>query len=157
MNKFQLDYKKLSNSISFVEEDTYKYADVKHRLEKVAFDIFKFKDSNSDELWQVQSADDGEYIVCKYETDEPEAIEVKASAKPVWDVLVGSGDINIFYKGQPIAKMACKDLGLGDSDLKTIKHFLPNKLATDKNFVKALLASLDAKDEILQVYPELSL
>ena len=69
---FELD-KKTSNKI-------YKLADVKDQIEVVGFDIVRFRDNDRGaELWQVQSADDGDYIVALYE-DEPE-IEKTASKK----------------------------------------------------------------------------
>jgi len=113
------------------------------------------KDGDPDELWQIQSADDGDYIVAKYDSDD-----VKAEAKAkTWDVLISesSGDINIFYKGQPITKVAANKLGIELNDLNMVKRFLPNKLASDKGFSTALLNTLDesTRKEILKLYPEL--
>jgi len=156
MPKFSIDYQELSNSVSYVQRDFYKLSDVKHKLEKVAFDVVRFKDGNPDELWQIQNSDDGDYIVARYESDEP---KVDAKAATLWETLVSesSGDINIFYKGQPIVKMAASKLGISSEDVKTIKRFLPGKLASDKSFVKALLNTLDesSRDAIIKLYPEL--
>lgn len=155
MPKFSIDYQELSNSVSYVHKNIFKLSDVKHRLEKVAFDVVRFKDGSPDELWQIQNSDDGDYIVARYESEEPK-IEVKASE---WDILVSgsSGDINVFYKGQPITKIASDKLGISNEDLNTVKRFLPSKLASDKSFVKALLSTLDetSKDALLKLYPEL--
>lgn len=151
MPKHILDYDAiLTNSVN---RQTYKLSEVKHRLEKVAFDIVRFKDSDVDELWQVQSADDGDYIVAKYQ-DAPEDQTKTASAK-TWDVVIADSAINIFYKGHPVMKIAASS----DADqLATIKRFLPNKLATDKTFVSALLNSISttAKASLLRQYPELA-
>jgi hypothetical protein len=149
MAKDGVNYSDLSNSLSYVEKRFFKLADVKHKLERVGFDIFKFKDGSSDELWQIQNADDGEYIVAKYETDLP-----KASIASKWEVLTSYGDINIFYKGQQITKFA----GVASDELDLVKRFLPEKLASDKNFVKALLNTLDeeSKVSLLKSYPELA-
>lgn len=152
MHKFSINYNELSDSICHSRKEIFRLSDVKHRLEKVAFDVFRFKDSNSDELWQIQNSDDGDYIVARYESDEPK-IEVVASNK--WEVLVSesSNDINVFYKGMPITKIT----GTATEDLNTVKRFLPSKLATNKGFVSALLNTLDesSKDAILKLYPEL--
>jgi len=154
MRDYSIDYNELSNTVNKVEKNIYRLSDVKHLLDKVAFDVVKFKDS--DELWQVQDSDDGSYIIARYELDEPEAKKVSATH---WDTLVSesSGDINIFYKGQPIVKMAASKLGISSEDVKTIKRFLPGKLASDKSFVKAMLNTLDesSRDAILKLYPEL--
>lgn len=156
MRDYSIDYNELSNVVNKVEKNIYRLSDVKHRLEKVAFDVVRFKDGNPDELWQIQNSDDGDYIVARYESDEPEAKKVSATH---WDTLVSesSGDINIFYRGQPIVKMAASKLGISSEDVKTIKRFLPSKLASDKSFVKAMLNTLDesSRDAILKLYPEL--
>lgn len=156
MPKFSIDYQKLSDSVDYVQKKVFKLADVEHRLEKVGFDVVRFKDGDPDELWQIQSADDGEYIVAKYESEEAKQ-ETKAASK--WEVLVSesSGDINIFYNGQPITKLAASQLRVSSEDFSTLKRFLPGKLASDKNFVKALLATLDetSKEAIIKLYPEL--
>jgi hypothetical protein len=61
MPKFSVDYSGLENKIY---KKAYRLADVKDQLETVAFDIVRFKDNDKGaELWQVQSADDGDYIV----------------------------------------------------------------------------------------------
>src|SRR5277367_5566215 len=142
MKHFSIDYQELANSVSHAHKEFFKLADVKHRLEKVGFDVVRFKDGNPDELWQIQNSDDGDYIVARYDSEEP---KVEAKAATLWETLVSesSGDINIFYKGQPIVKMAASKLGISSEDVKTIKRFLPGKLASDKSFVKALLNTLD--------------
>jgi len=154
MANFSIDYDNLHKTIN---TKTYRLDEVKHRLEKVAFDVVRFKDSNDiDELWQIQSADDGSYIVAKYNEDSAET--KKASQDKTWDVLVSqAGYIHLYYCGTPLAKFAASDLGLSTEDLSTVKRFLPEKLATDKSFVKALLSTLDGSTEqsILQSYPEI--
>ena len=156
MPKFSIDYNQLSSSVSHVSKEFFKLSDVKHRLEKVGFDVVRFKDGKPDELWQIQNSDDGDYIVARYESEEPK-VEVTGASQ--WDLLVSesSGDINIFYKGQPIVKIAASKLGISSEDVGTIKRFLPGKLASDKSFVKALLSTLDetSKDALLKLYPEL--
>lgn len=152
MPKFSVNYQELANSVSYVQKETFKLADVKHKLEKVAFDVVRFKDGNPDELWQIQNSDDGDYIVAKYDEEKEEKV-----AESFWNVSVTASDINVFYKGQQITKLAAAKLGLDSQDLPTVKRFLPTKLASDKNMVSALLSTLDkpTKDSILKLYPEL--
>lgn len=156
MPRFSVDYNQLSRSVNVVQKKVFKLADVKHRLEKIGFDVVRFKDGNPDELWQIQNADDGDYIVARYESDEPK-VETKATSH--WDTLINesSGDINIFYKGQSIVKMAASKLGINSEDLGTVRRMLPTKLESDKNFVKALLNTLDEaqKETLIKLYPEL--
>jgi len=150
MSKFLVDY-------SFLDKKkSYKLAEVKDKIEKVAFDIVRFKDGDkAAELWQVQSADDGEYIVSLYQEDE---LEKNASAK-VWDVSVikSAGEIQISYKGDPLVRLASAKIGIPKTELDKVSEYLPNKLSENKKLVKALLneLSISAKKEVLNKYPEL--
>jgi len=156
MARFEVDYSVLDKKVA---NKVYKLSDVKHKLEKVAFDVVRFKDGNPEELWQIQSADDGEFVVARYETEDAKEGQ-KITASTNWNVFVNkiSSDINIFYKGRPITKIAASQLGVDPCDAETIQRFLPQKLATDKTFMKAFMNSLDAntKSELLKLYPELS-
>lgn len=154
MANFSIDYNDLHKTVS---NKTYRLEEVKDRLEKVAFDIVRFRDAKDpDELWEIQSADDGSYIVARY-TDES-AEPKKTAQDKTWDVLISqAGYIHLYYCGTPLAKFAATQLGIPAEDLQTVKRFLPEKLATDKTFVKALLSTLDENTEqsILQTYPEI--
>lgn len=159
MPKFSIDYQLLSNS---VEKKFFKLSDVQHKLEKVAFDVVRFKDGNPEELWQIQNSDDGDYIVARYEMDataETPKTEKTASSDN-WEVLVNeaSGDINIFYKGFPVVKTSIAQTGIPQDDLGTLKRFLPKKLSSDKQLVQSLLKNLSTTEryELLRLYPELS-
>lgn len=153
MRKNSIDYQELHNTLT---NKTYKFADVKHKMQRVGFDIYRIAGENLDELWQIQNADDGDYIVARYETDPEEVVEKTASK---WDVLIttGSENINIFYNGHPITKMASSKLGIKEDEVNLIKNFLPKKLASDKVFVRTLLALLDnsSRTAIYNLYPEL--
>ena len=114
----------------------------------------RFKDSdNSADLWQVQNAEDGDYIVAMYQPDEEE----KTAA--LWGVTVSkaAGDLHISYKGDPVVRVASAKLGIPRSELSKIEEYLPAKLAANKKLVKALLNELtgSAKKEVLNKYPEL--
>jgi len=151
MSKF-LDYSGLENKIY---KKAYRLADVKDQLETVAFYIVKFKYSDKGaELWQVQSADDGEYIVALY---QPEEVEKEGSNN--WSVIVttASSSLQISYKGDPIMKIAASKLGFPVEELHKVPQYLPMKLSENKKLVKALLNSLtpSAKKEVLNKYPEL--
>jgi hypothetical protein len=148
--KNSIDYSGLENKIY---KRAYRLSDVKDRLETVAFDVVRFKDSdNSADLWQVQSADDGDYIVAMYQEEE-----VKVAA--LWGVVVSktAGDLQVSYKGDPLVRVSSSKLGIPRSELSKIEEYLPSKLAANKKLVKALLNELteSAKKEVLNKYPEL--
>jgi hypothetical protein len=151
MSKFSIDYSGLENKIY---KRAYRLSDVKDRLETVAFDIVRFKDSDkAADLWQVQSAEDGEYIVALYQPEE----EQKTANH--WEVLVSktAGELQVYYKGDPIVRVASNKLGIPSSEVSKVPEYLPAKLATNKKLVKALLNQLpeSAKKLVLDKYPEL--
>lgn len=151
MSKFSIDYSSLDNT---VHKKTYKFSEVKNRLEKVAFDIVRFKDGDeAANLWQIQSADDGEYIVAVYQADDDDKKEAG------WEVVASAaGNLHFSYKGEPIVRVAASKLGLSREQLKDIPSYLPAKLASNKKLVKALLKELQpsSQQEILAKYPELA-
>ena len=156
MSHFGIDYSALDTKVN---KRCYKLSDVEHRLEKVAFDIVRFKDSSdTDELWQIQKSDDGDYIVARYDTDPAETVEKTASVR-TWEVLVNkaSGDVSVFYKSNPVVKFSAIKLGVPVSDLDSLQYFLPKKLDANKELVKALLDNLSKteKYQLLRTYPEL--
>lgn len=152
MPRFSIDY----SSLAKITKKAYRLADVKDQLETVAFDIVRFKDGDKGaELWQVQSAEDGDYIVSLYDEEETEKT---ASANP-WGVIVtkSGSDLQISYKGDPLVRLASSKLGIPSSELHKAEQYLPEKLATNKKLVKALLSELSdvARQEVSKRYPEL--
>lgn len=152
-SKFSVDYAQLENTLY---KRSYRLSDVKNQLETVAFDVVRFRDNDKGaQLWQVQSADDGDYIVSLYE-EEAEATKT-ASA---WEVVLSktSNTLNFFYKGAPITKMSAAQLGVPAAELEAVERYLPARLASNSKLVSALLSQLTepAKKEVLSKYPELA-
>lgn len=153
MSNFSLDYSSLENKIY---KRAYRLADVKNDIERVAFDIVRFKDNDKGaELWQVQSSDDGDgdYIVALYNPEE----EQKTASS--WNVTFNktAGDVQISYKGDALIRIAGSKLGIPRAELYKVEEYLPSKLAENKKLVKSLLSQLSesAKKEVLSKYPEL--
>ena len=152
MNKFAVDYSSIENT---VYKKAYRLSDVKNQIEVVAFDIVKFKDDDKGaDLWQIQSSDDGDYIVALYQNEED-----KKEGACNWDVCLNkvANDIQISYKGDPLVKIAANKLGIPNSEIGKVEGYLPAKLAENKKLVKALLNELGetAKKQVLSKYPEL--
>jgi hypothetical protein len=151
MSKFAVDLSGLEQKIY---KRAFKLEDVKDQIEKVGFDVVRFKDNDKGaELWQVHSADDGDYIVAMYKDD----IEKEALA---WEVAISktASDLQVYYKGDPIVKVASEKLGIPATELNKVIQYLPKKLAESKKLVKALLNELpeSAKNSVLNKYPELA-
>lgn len=152
MSKFGINYSGLESRIY---KKAYKLSEVSDKIEKVAFDIVKFKDGDAGaNLWQIQSADDGDYIVALYQNED----EVKKASEN-WDVAVikSANAIQVSYKGDPIVKISSSKLGIPPAELDKVTEYLPTKLAEDKRLVSALLkeVSSSVKASILNKYPEL--
>lgn len=150
MSKFSINYSNLEN---VVYKKAYKLSDVQDKIEKVGFDLVKFKDHDKNaDLWQVQQAEDGQYIVALYQQDE----EKTASD---WDVKANkvANALEIWYKGDPIVRIATSKLGIPPAELDKVEAYLPNKLAENKKLVKSLLNELNesTKKQVLNKYPEL--
>jgi len=155
MSKFNIDYNQLDGKVN---KTFYKLSEVKDKIEKVAFDIVRFKDSDKGaDLWQIQNGDDGDYIVAKYNPEE-EVIKT-ASVHSNWEVNYNklSNNLNIFYKGEQIAKIASNKLGLTSDTLSNVESFLPQSLENNKKLVTFLLKQLPevTKNAVLNKYPEL--
>ena len=151
MSKNSIDYSRLANQIY---KKAYRLSDVQDQLETVAFDIVRFKDSDKGaDLWQVQSADDGDYIVALY---HPEEEKKEAS----WSVSISktAAVLQVSYKGDPLVRIAASKLGIPVTELSKVPGYLPEKLASNKKLVKALLNELpeSTKKEVLNKYPELA-
>lgn len=150
------DFEKFSNAMAKATKKVYKFADVKDKIEKVAFDVVRFKDDDNINLWQVQDTDDGQVIVAMYDEDDG-LPDVKSDSKN-WHVAADRQDnINIFYKGEAVTRVNASKIGIPSSDVGIICRSLPNKLASDKSFTRALLNELVAEERDLLVakYPEL--
>lgn len=152
LKNFSIDYSRLHNNIY---KNAYKLSDVKNDLETVAFDVVKFKDGDKGaDLWQIQSSDDGDYIVALYQPDE----EKKTAS--MWDVSINkiAGNLEISYKGDPLVKISSSKLRIAREELDKIKSYLPLRLAEDKKLVRSLFNELpiSSKKEILKKYPELA-
>lgn len=151
MPKISIDYSSLATQIT---KKAYRLADVKDQLETVAFDIVRFKDGDKGaDLWQVQNASDGDYIVALYDDEEAD------KTASTWSVLVSKGgnDLQISYKGDPLVRLSAAKLGIPSSELHKAEQYLPERLATNKKLVKALLSELTdaARQEVSKRYPEL--
>lgn len=147
MRLFSVDYTPLEQ----LTKRTYKLSEVKDRLVRRAADLVSFRDAPKNELWEVQSDADGEYIVARYEPEESEELPVKeASTRSLWQAQADGNKVSLFYKGAQFAKFP-------HPNADTVKDFLPAKLAADKSFLSALLKtfSKERQVEVQNLYPEL--
>jgi hypothetical protein len=151
MSKFGIDRADLERKLT---KKAYKLSDVKDKIQKVAFDVVRFKDGDvASDLWKIENGVDGPYIVAMYSEDDE--VEKKSS----WEVasLKSQAAFQIYYKGDPIVKIAFDKLKIPTSELNKVPEYLPSKLAENKKLVHSLLKELDdvTKKQVLVKYPEL--
>ncbi len=155
MDKFSVNFGALEEHLR-PKAPVYKYEDVKHRLRKVAFDIVRFVDAdNIDGLWQIQNTDDGEVIVAMYSEEAPAEKTASASA---WRAIADrSGNVNLFYKNDPVTKVSLAKLGMADADPDAVCVTLAENLQSNSKLLDGLLASLSSEErkDLLGSHPEL--
>jgi len=125
-------------------KSSYRLSDVKNRIEKVAgaFNMVKFKDDDdAAHLWEVQSSDEGDYIVALYDTSAPS----KKVASSPWQVKIEDSKISIFNNGRFITRISAKEFGIPENELHMVPKYLPQKLASDNAFANSLLKLAGAK------------
>lgn len=160
MNKFSVNYADLQATLN--KKTAYRLADVKHRLQKVAFDVVRFVDSDKiDDLWKIERDGDDEYIVAMYDEDLKVASEAStktASANP-WNVISDdSGNIHVFYKNAPIKRLALAQLGLQADDAISVCRLMKTKFASDASFLGKFLNELteSEREALTEVEPSIA-
>lgn len=164
MEKFAVNYNALDTDLK-PRELVFRYADVKDRLKKVAFDVVKFKDSDDiSGLWQIQQTDEGDVIVAKYDdsnyvvAEDPTApIEKVATNWSVMSDQLGE-HVHVFYKNSPVTKIALAAVGIPKEDADIMCSTLPERLETNKSLASSMLQELSPVDrkELLDTHPELN-
>jgi len=143
MEKFTIDLSEIQNIIDANDQtNRLPVEGNEHRMIRVAFDFFRLKGDEADDLWQVQSSDDGEFLVRTYSLPDEEEDRAKTSS---WSVFADKdcANLTIAYQGVPITRLAAEDYGAETpEDGKILQGILFNRLSTDSNFVQNLIASL---------------
>lgn len=159
MNKFSVDYTHLATSL---HRKVYALDDVKDRIEKIAFDVVRFMDGSEDidKLWKIHQDNDGKnYIVAMYDDEEEATKTAKTAGSNEWDASIDkrATTIQIFYKNEPIKKIAIANYGWSAPEAAEFATKLPQKLSEDRKFAHTILASLDdgERETLLAKYPEL--
>ena len=152
MEKYNVDFDGLVNKLTAPKQ--IKVADVKDKLEKVAFGVVRYTDENNKtNLWQVE----GDYIVAMYDTDPEEKIVTTGSWSIESDKLNKSA--TIFYKNTPVTNVKFAELKINSTEeINTFKKVLPDRLANNSELVSKMLNSLpkEYKESVIKLYPELA-
>lgn len=145
MKNFSADF---SHVKKIIDKDTIRLPvhENKHRMIRVAFDVFRLKNNDPEELWQVQSNEDGEFLVRTYSLPEDEKVN------PDWKVQEDSkkANLTISYKTIPVTRIAMKDYGIKtDRDSSIFQRALLKKLSSDDKFVDNVMSTLSTNKQNL--------
>ena len=152
-DKFSVNFDQVSQSI--LPKNTYRLSDVEHKIEKVAYDMVRFRDNqDTDQLWKVKETADGPVIVALYGDDG----QMTAESKTDWDAVPDKKAMHIFYKGEPLVSFSSADLGIPTEEFSIVRRWLPKKLASDVGLQKELFSKIPAcsRVAIAKRFPELT-
>ncbi len=148
MEKFKTDLSKISNIVN-PDLSAVPVKGNEHRMIRVAFDLFRLKNNDPEELWQVQSSDDGEFLVRTYVLPEDEKITTSD-----WTVIEDGkkANLTISYKGIPIKRIVTAEYDgvKTEEDVLTLQKALFRKLASDDFVIKMFNSLSENKQEMLK-------
>lgn len=159
----ELDYEELFGFLNknkkIANLDTKLSVDlVKHRMHKVAFDVYNVDNDPYDGLWRLESnADDGKEYLVRMD-GEGTAAEIKTAG---WSAISNENgtSITLAYKNVPIQRLSGQVFGFAKSDAGIFKRALLEKISNDDEFKSKILdmQSDQKKAELVTTFPELSI
>ena len=151
--KFTVNFNHLAQTL--LPQKSYRLGDVENRIEKVAYDLVRFRDNeDTDQLWKIQDSPDGPVIVALYGEDGGLSVQAKGD----WETVPDKKAMHIFYKGEPVTSLSSADLGIPTEEFGVARRWLPRKLAADESLQKELLGKIaePGRKLLVQRFPELS-
>lgn len=155
-DKFTVDFDHLNQTL-LPKKRAYRLADVEDRIERVAYDLVRFRDnSDTDQLWKIEEGIDGPFIVALYGEDGGLKTS-ESNEKKDWEAIPDKKAMHVFYKGEPLVSLSSEELGIPIEEFGVLRRWLPRKLAADCGFQKALLSKVASggRELIAQRFPEL--
>ena len=152
-DKFTVDFNRLAEKVR--PHQFYRLADVEHRIERVAYDLVRFRDNEDmDQLWKIEDSSDGPVIVALYSNDNTETEKVSSD----WEAVSDKRAMHIYYKGEPLVSLSSEQLGIPANEFGTVRRWLPKKLAEDEEVQKAIFQKVASpvRKVIVQRFPELT-
>jgi hypothetical protein len=162
MDKFSVDISDMTYDI--LKKKAYRLSDVQDRIERVAFDVVRFRDNkDTDMLWKIQETSEGPVIVALYDEENSDLPSITASVsskKNDWEVLSDkiANSVDIFYHGEPVIKIKASDVPeMSKEDFSAMPRWLPNKLAEDESFQSIILKKMASanREVFVSKHPEL--
>jgi len=155
-DKFTVDFDHLTKTL-LPQKRAYRLADVEDRIERVAYDLVRFRDNaDTDQLWKIEEGSDGPVIVALYGEDGTMKTS-ESSVKRDWDAIPDKKAVHVFYKGEAIVSLSSQELGIPVEEFDIVRRWLPRKLEADQGLQKELLSKVasSGRELIAQRFPEL--
>lgn len=157
----ELDYKKLIEFLKTKQatksDDKLPVDAVRHRMHKIAFDVYSIENDPYDALWRLESnADDGKEYLVRMD-GEGTAAETKTAGWKATSNESGSS-ITLFYNNVAVQRLAGKIFGFSKDDVGLFKKALLEKVSKDETFRSKILdmQSDERKVELFKAFPELA-
>lgn len=154
-DKFTVDFDRLTNTL-LPQKKAYRLADVSDRIERVAYDLVRFRDNaDTDQLWKIEESVDGPVIVALYGEDG--GLKTAEASVKTWDVIPDKKAVHVFYKNEPLLSLSAEELGIPVEEFGILRRWLPRKLEADQGLQKTLLSKIasSGRELIAQRFPEL--
>lgn len=155
-DKFTVDFNNLAKTL--MPKRAYRYADVEDRVEKVAYDLVRFRENeDTDQLWRIENSDDGPVIVALYGDDG--GLSAESEVEPQgWEAVPDKKSMHVFYKGEHLLSLSSEQLGIPAKEFNVARRWIPKKLANDEELQTLLLGKVPvaARRLIAQRFPELT-
>ncbi len=155
----ELDYEQLIEFLKNKEaktNDKLLVDDIRHRMTKVAFDVYSIENDPYDALWRLESnADDGKDYLVRMDGEGTSA-ETKTAGWTAASNESGTS-ITLSYKDIPLQRLSGKIFGFAKDDVGFFKKALLEKVSKDESFRGKILdmQSDERKLELIRAFPEL--
>lgn len=129
---------------------------VRHRMRKVAFDVYNIENDPYDSLWKLESnAEDGKEYLVRMDNDQP--AEAKTGGWSATSNEAGTS-VTLAYKNVPVQRLSGKIFGFSKEDVGLFKKALLEKIAKDDTFRGKVMdmQTDERKAELLTTFPELA-
>ena len=130
-----------------------KLTESKDRFTRVAFDLFR--DSQSEFIWKLEKdSETGEEYIIRTASKDP---LYKSSQGWTAHVSGSKDSITLVYKSHAIKSFKKAEIEFSNENIEDWRRFLVDKIGTDPNFLKNVLASVDQErlNHIVSKFPEL--
>jgi hypothetical protein len=154
MEKYCVNFDALEVDIT-PKKASYRLSDVANRIEKVAFDVVRFRDdADTEQLWQIKQTEEGPVIIALYD----ESGSLKAESKLDWEAIAEkkTASVHLFYKSEPVIKITAAEANVPADEVDLLARWLPNSLASDTELQVLVLKKMarDNRDLFVGKYPE---